>query len=89
MKSQEARHGEAIRRLTDELERWGVDEASPKAHDFVRWMVAEGWRPVGRAVEHPTRGGKVQDHERVDQLLDDARAKIAEARERIAGRESA
>lgn len=44
-KSPEVAQGEAIAALTTRLEQWGVEEASVRAHEFVRDLIREGWRP--------------------------------------------
>lgn len=49
----EAAHGEAIQALAARLEQWGVDDALAKAHDYVRDLVREGWRPRGPRCEDP------------------------------------
>lgn len=41
----EVAQAEAIAALTTRLHAWGVDDAAERAHEFVRDLIREGWRP--------------------------------------------
>lgn len=53
MKSSEQRIGEAIASLTARLNAWGVEDAATKAHQFVRDMLANGWRTTRAELDVP------------------------------------
>ena len=44
-RSPEVAQAEAIAALTHRLEQWGVADAPERAHEFVRDLIREGWRP--------------------------------------------
>lgn len=50
-RSSEAAQGEAIQRLSRTLESWGVEDALAKAHDVIRELIYDGWRPRGPRCE--------------------------------------
>lgn len=52
MKADEVRFAEAVASLTARLEAWNVEEATEKAHAFMRDMLHNGWRPRALATVH-------------------------------------
>lgn len=50
-RSSEAAQGAAIATLARDLESWGVEDALAKAHDVIRGLVVDGWRPRGPRCE--------------------------------------
>jgi hypothetical protein len=77
VKSGEARLGEATTALTALLEAEGVEDARRKAHDFMTWMLREGWRTAAPAAYRPTLNGDQHAHP------DTARREATVAREQI------
>lgn len=45
--------GEAVASLTARLTTWEVEDPMVKAHEFVRDMLDNGWRPTGAFVDRP------------------------------------
>lgn len=80
MTSHEARIGEAVASLTARLNSWGVDEPTQKAHDFVRDMLRNGWRPTAAYVEPTPTNPRPIDPDRARQLAAEAREAIRAAR---------
>ena len=50
MRSVEALVGEAVAQLTVRLEKWGVDDSTARAHEFIQDMLRAGWRPAAPAL---------------------------------------
>ena len=77
MKSHEARIAEAVASLTHRLEGWGVDEAAPKAHEFIRDMLHNGWRTTRATLDLPPKIARPADETTQANALGHVRAQLA------------
>lgn len=80
MKSHEARIAEAVASLTHRLEGWEVDDAANKAHEFVRDMLANGWRTTRAALDMPPANARPADERSKADALATCRRDVAAAK---------
>lgn len=80
MTSSEQRIGEAVASLTARLTSWAVEEPMVKAHEFIRDMLDNGWRPTGAYRDKEPPRGKPASEEKVAEAVALARAGIDAAK---------
>lgn len=76
----DVKFAEALTELRRRLEAWGIEDAATKAHDFMRDLTHQGWRPSARPIETSPPNLHRASDDAVHAYAEQARRLMAEAK---------